>query len=278
MTKIIIATPSYSTEYGGIIVLHKLCHILNEVGFDSYVIDYTGNNQQLNLNPNFNTKNINIKEVDTFNDIIVYPEITVGNPYNFKKCVRYLLYYSSKKNIHYSWGSEDFWIYYRNEFYDSIKEYNILTVVDTKVDFFKNLNYTRDIDSCYLIRKGNDYDHISKNYHPPNSLYINHNDDLSYLNIFNRCKRFFSYDYNTYVNSIAALCGCESIIVPLKNLHINDFNKTNPDRLYGIAYGLEDIDNCKNANILRDYLYRIENNQYNDVKSMFNKVVNYFKI
>jgi hypothetical protein len=276
--KIIIAAPHYSTMYGGIIVLHKLSHILNQIGFDSYMIDFLGSGADIRLNPNFNTKNIHLNDIDFLNDIIVYPEITKGNPYNFSKCVRYILYYNNKRNVSHTWNPSDFWIYYRDEFYDSINEYNILTVTDTKVDFYTDLGLDRTVDSCFLIKKGNDYTHVSKNYHPPTSIEINNHTDSYFLEVFNRCKRFYSYDYNTYINEIAALCGCESVIVPLVDITIDQFRERNPDRLYGIAYGIEDIHNCSSTDILRNQLAIKEQTQYNIVKNMFFKIITYFHV
>lgn len=274
--KIIIASPPYSTVHGGIIVLHKLSHILNQMGFDSYMIDFSGRGNNINLNPYFSTKNISINDVDLENDIIVYPEITGGNPYNFKKCVRYVLYYNSMRNVSHTWNPSDFWIYYRDEFYDGVKECNVLTVADTKVDYYKDLGLKRDIDSCFLIKKGNDYAHVSKNYHPERALQINNHTDAYFLEVFNRCKRFYSYDYNTYISIIASLCGCESVIVPINGIDVNKFRKNNPERIYGIAYGLEDISNCTSSDLLRKQMELNEQYQYEKTKDMFLKIINYF--
>jgi len=277
MSKIIIAAPPFTNQYGGIVVLHKFSHILNEIGYDSYLIDFTGSGKSITLNPNFNTKNINKSLIDCDNDIIVYPEITIGNPYNIKKCVRYILYYNEKRNVYHTWGNDDFWIYYRNEFYDSIKELNLLTIYDTKVNYFKNLNLQRNIKSSFLIKKGNDYRHISKVYHPTESIELRHWVDDSYLlNFFNNCQNFYSYDYNTYINVIAALCGCNSIIVPIKNVDIQSHNIKNPDRLNGISYGIDDIRDQENVDVLRTELINKEINQKHEVDVMFKKILNHF--
>jgi phosphatidylserine decarboxylase len=37
MTKIIIGAPSYTNKHGGIIALHRLCHILNNLNYDAYI-------------------------------------------------------------------------------------------------------------------------------------------------------------------------------------------------------------------------------------------------
>jgi hypothetical protein len=160
-----------------------------------------------------------------------------------------------------------------------MKNKNILTVVDTKVDLFKNLNLHRDINSAFLIKKGGDYPHISKKYHPVDSIELtNWSDDLYLLNFFNRCVRFYSYDYNTYLNNIASLCGCESILVPINGISIDTHRLNNTDRLHGIAYGLEDLDSCKTSNILRSELDDKETRQFNEVYMMFKKIIKQFNI
>jgi hypothetical protein len=275
--KIIISSPSYTTKHGGVITLHKLSHLLNEIGFESYMVNYNGNLGKIDLNPMYNTRNIDWKDIDKENDIIVYPEITGGNPYNFKKCVRYILYHTSQKNIHNTWGENDFWIYFVDQFYDGIKDKNILTVRDTKVDFFKDLGLERTEDSCFTIRKGNRYKHISKNYHPKNSFEIKESNDKTILELFNKYKRFYSYDADTYLSIIAALCGCESIIVPLEEVSAEEWKSKNEHRRYGIAYGNEDIENCKNVDKLKQQLVNTEKNQYISVNDMFDKIVDYFK-
>lgn len=276
MKKIIVASPDYTTKYGGIVVLHKLSHILNEIGFDSYMVNHTGDARVVKLNNNFNTKNINASYIDKEHDIIIYPEIVKGNPYNVNKSVRYVLYYNKLQNTYTTWGDNDFWIYYGDEFYDGMRDKNILTIYDTKVHYFRDLNENRHIKSCFLIKKGNDYNHVSKNYHPVNSLEINNWEDSYLLDIFNRCETFYSYDYNTYISIIAALCGCKSIIVPLKNISANDFRATNVDRAYGIAYGSDDIQSCNTLDSLRTSLINKETEQCVETSHIITKIIEYF--
>ena len=124
--KYLIQTKSYDENSGGIIVLHKLCSILNELGHESYLIPphnryyeisknsphtsvkavlgflrrvFIGLRQEHNAyktfktNPAFNTPILNAKGT-VFDDdwIIIYPEIVVGNPLQAKNVVRWLLY------------------------------------------------------------------------------------------------------------------------------------------------------------------------------------------
>jgi hypothetical protein len=46
---------------------------------------------------------------------------------------------------------------------------------------------------------------------------------------------------------LAALCGCESIIVPYKNVKKEDIVNAQPSFKYGIAYGIEESEYAKNT-------------------------------
>ena len=89
---IIIAAPSYNESIGGSIVLHKLCHILNKVGYPSQLTTLpklNGNGTEFYINKEYD---IPIAEnIDIENDIILYPEIIRGNPFGAKNVVRYIL-------------------------------------------------------------------------------------------------------------------------------------------------------------------------------------------
>lgn len=276
--KIIIAAPGYETKWGGIITLHKLCHVLNEVGFDSYMINYTGNGKGINLNPDFNTTNITIEQVDRENDIMVYPEIVAGNPYKMKKCVRYILFFNKVRNTYQTWDKNDFWIYFTEAFYDEMKPKNILSMFDTKVDFYRDLGKERENKSCYSKRKIADYDHVSKEYHEEDSVFIGNDtsNPQEYLNLFNKYKRFYNYDNDSYTNTIAALCGCETIIVPVNGISAEEFKRKQPTQRYGVCYGLEDIENSKNVDKLREDLINQEKNQLIQTNDMFDKIIDYF--
>jgi hypothetical protein len=59
MPRIIITAPSYNPAIGGAITLHKLCHILNLIGYDAYLYPTLKLNDQLKyftLNEQYNTK------------------------------------------------------------------------------------------------------------------------------------------------------------------------------------------------------------------------------
>lgn len=272
--KILITSPSYTNKHGGILVLHKLSHILNELGYESYMIREHPKLGKCGLNPKFNTKQLDISKIDKVNDIIVYPEIVLGNPYGVANVVRYVLYFNSIRKTYTTWGDKDFWLYYRDEFYDGIKDKNILQIVDSKIDYFKDLKLDRTVDACFLIKKFNKYNQPFIQKHPNNAIEVVGFEDEYYLDIFNKCKRFYSYDNETHISVIAALCGCESIIVPRDGISKEEWLRKNQTRQYGIAYGLDDLDNCKNVDKLRSSYYKLESEQKLQTKIIFERILN----
>jgi hypothetical protein len=284
MPQIIICAPSYNPSIGGAVVLHKLCHILNELNYDASLtttIKLNGQTEYFVLNPDFNTKIAS--EIDINNDIVIYPEIESGNPFQSKNVIRYILnkfHLPEHGNTMATWGSEDYWLYFHDLFYDKIKEPNFLHILHTKIDYFINLNKDRDIESCFTFRKKSEDKQNLNIIHPIDSIEIPYNVSDEYLlDIFNRSKRFYSYDTETYLNILASLCGCESIVVPYKNLKKSDLLEKQPAFKYGVAYGLDDLKYANETNHkLKEYLFNLEKNQIEETKLAFDKIFNYFKI
>lgn len=277
MTQIIIAAPLYNESIGGAVVLHKLCHILNELGYNSSLtttLKLSGQTEYFLLNDNYNTKIAT--EINLEKDIIVYPEIEPGNPFGCRNVIRWILndyHLPEKDNTVSTWGDKDLWLYYSEEFYDGLKEKNILFVRETKLNKFINYNIERTNESCFTYRKNHHLKNLLSIIHPLNSIEIPHIiSDNELINIFNKCKRFYSYDTETYLSELAALCGCESVVVP------NSLSKTNNNRL-GVAYGLENLEYARSTkDQLIKKLTQEESDNYTNTKIIFGKVFKYFNL
>lgn len=284
MTRIIIAAPSYNPAIGGAIVLHKLCHILNELGYDAALTTTPKLNGQVTyftLNPDFNTKLAT--EIHFEEDIIIYPEIEPGNPYQCKNVVRYILnkfHLPEYDNTIATWQENDYWVYFHDLFYDGIKEPNFLHILDTKANTFQDLNLLRDTEACFTYRKKSEELNNLNIIHPEGSIEIGYNTpDEELIKIFNSCKRFYSYDTETYLSILAALCGCESVVVPYKQITKEQVLGKQPAFKYGVAYGLEDLEYANTTREdLRHYLLTLEEQQINDTKVAFNKIFSHFKL
>lgn len=101
----IIYAPAYKDDSGGIIVLHKLCHLLNELGHQAYLwpnqfgvrptlwkkIKRSLKKFPYHTNSEYNTPIAN-KSLFHENSIVVYSEVDYGNPLAAKNVVRWLLH------------------------------------------------------------------------------------------------------------------------------------------------------------------------------------------
>jgi hypothetical protein len=286
MNKIIITTPSYNPSIGGAITLHRLCDILNDIGYDAYLtttLKLNGQTEYFILNDKYNTKIAT--EIDIENDIIIYPEIEPGNPFECKNVVRYILnkfHLPEYDNTISTWGGKDYWLYYHDLFYDNLKDKNILTILDSKLDLFKDYKIDRNIESCHTYRKRSHERDIIVPIHPQDSIEIGFNTpDDTLIEIFNKCKRFYSYDTETYLSTLAALCGCESVIVPNTNIPAEEIlhRRMTLGITYGVAYGIDDIDNAKQTqHLLRSHFENQEKQQYIYTKLEFEKIFKYFNL
>lgn len=285
MSRIIIAAPSYNPAIGGGLVLHKLCDILNNSGYDAYLFTTPKLNGQMDyfvLNENYNTKIA--KEIDAEHDIVIYPEIESGNPLECKNVVRYILNKfhlpSEDSNVMGTWNENDYWLYLHEHFYDGYRDRNFLHIIESKISIYKDYNLDRPNKSCFTYRKRSAEKDSLPIVHPSDSIEIGYNTPDEYLiQLFNSCQRFYSYDYETYLTQLAALCGCESIIVPYKEIKKEELIKNLPALKYGVAYGLDDLDHANSTrHLLRDYLQELEDTQIIETKLAFNKIFTHFNL
>jgi glycogen synthase len=89
--------------------------------------------------------------------------------------------------------------------------------------------------------------------HPAESVEImNEHSQEDYVNIFNEKEIFISYDPLTFLNIIAAMCGCVSVVIKVDGIStqfdwlqttcVSSYVKDKGiERLYGIAYGIDEI-------------------------------------
>jgi hypothetical protein len=109
---------------------------------------------------------------------------------------------------------------------------------------------------CHTFRKTQIYKNGIHPIHPSDSFeFIHHNTNMKLgemISLFNKYEYFISYDPITFLFYIAALCGCVPIVYPIDGktkqewLQMNafveymDYKKI--DNIYGIAYGIEDLE------------------------------------
>lgn len=70
MKKFVISTHGFDMGIGGLKVLHKLCHLLNENGYDAYLIPVNFN-EPFGMYEGYNTKMITQDILDNLEEAIV---------------------------------------------------------------------------------------------------------------------------------------------------------------------------------------------------------------
>lgn len=267
--KYVIFSPQNNS--GGAIVLHNLCKLLTEQGENAKILysnRFSCKNSLISglLNPLLflldevvSVVYTQYKEHSLFvrtgcsvkgckrkwypflqkNTVLIYPEIVYGNPLKADKVVRWFLYYNKhyKNNGDEPIGYEksDLFYSYREVFNDDKvnPECRILQTPYFNLNMYKRYNYGERHGKCYIIRKG--YNRTDK----PTSLdgiVIDHLTEQEKVRAFNECAYCISYDTQTEYSTIAAMCGCISVVVPEKGKTRNDYLSEN-EYGYGIAYG-----------------------------------------
>jgi hypothetical protein len=191
------------------------------------------------------------------NTLVIYGETVEGNPLGAKYIVRWILaplYIHARNDIYTTWNKNDLVYFFNNELKLNDKPQNIVKFLTTIYinPNLQNRGLPRS-GSCHTFRKSNMHNNI--NFIHSSDSYIIHNESQDELiQIFNDREIFISYDPLTFLTIIAALCGCISIVYKvdglskeewIENTAIAKYLKFKNEPLYGIAYGLEEVEFAK---------------------------------
>jgi hypothetical protein len=266
--KIIIYTRPFDILCGGIIALHNLAKIINDLNHPIYYA-------KLFVYNNLKYKNIfcnnfaNIDEIDD-NTIVVYPEIIQGNPLNCKNVIRWILLELGIEmpHDHYlSWGLTSLesgvasdgtnnLIYH----WETNKYKSILCCPWFNINFiYKNIPKTK---TCYMIKKGYLIHKNIKFFHKEDSILIDNLNISEKNDIFNESTYFYCYDTKSAYAIFAISCGCIPIIYPIENVSKEEYFKSTAlykdNKIYnaGIAYGIDDLEHAHNTKLEGINMYR----------------------
>jgi hypothetical protein len=261
----------FNLSDGGTTVQYYLAKILKEMGENVKI--YNSRGKQHNIIYNEYIDKITQEELEE--TVVIYCEGIQGNPLKAKYVVRWMLSELGKnvpnewKN---NWGLNELVYYFNPEpkFFIDINKigdiYKIMYLIYINPDI-KNLHLNKT-GWCYTLRK-NFYHKSIKLCHPYNSYEILRiHTQYDYINIFNKHKYFISYDPLTFLSIIALLCGCISIVYPLegmdkktwiKNSSIGEFINNTNGEIYGLAYGIEDLEYAEKT-------IHLASNQFDNLK------------
>ena len=260
---IYLHTPCFNYEEGGTVVQFNLAKILDDFGQNVRIHVPSGIKLANHI---FNKYYDNDFPIDE-NVVVVYCEGIQGNPLGAKYVVRWMLSVLGQ-NVSFhnliTWAKDELVYHFNSEprFFNFPERkntiYKLLSCLylnpDVKQTYFGERNgYCFALRKAFLIHKS-----IIYLIHPKISFEITKEHSQSeYIEFFNKYEFFVSYDSNTFLTMIAAMCGCISIVYKVDNLSKSDWLKTTAaaeylknkglDSLYGIAYGVEEIDHAKNT-------------------------------
>ncbi len=302
---IFIYAPSYDMNNGGTVVLHRLCHILNEIGgCESYLIKTSSHKHKRSFFRYFMKKHFRFKNKNNYktninwntpiwdkynypkDSVIIYPEIINGNPLGIKNVVRWFLHQPGFHTNEVSYSSGELYFKFNsaiNDFYYpcSKTSSNEMKVIYYPIDIYNKKNdhsktHNRDIPSCHMIRKGTHKKHI----HSEQSISLDGLEHEEIADIFIRSRKFFCYDDYTAYSIFAVLSGCESIVIPDEETSIDDWYPNIEDR-YGIAYGLSDEQRewaFKTKHKVLEHIINEHKKSQRNVEICLEEIIQYFNL
>jgi hypothetical protein len=277
MKKFLISTHGFDMGIGGLKVLHKLCHLLNERGHDAYLIplDFS---HPFSVYEGYNTKMVTQEIMDNLEEVIViYPESWYGNYLNAPNVVRWILGFPYQQFVD-TWDSKELWFWYLPYFFTGEFKKdtdNFLYVGETHRDIFYDMKQPRS-GSCWSIRKST----VSpdKYVHPDGTFIPYHaaGDLVSLSLLFNSKETFYCYDNYTYLTMQSLMCNTDTIVIP-------DGSNTKEKFLSGfelnkyLAYGQDDLKRSQSVrNEFFDHVGQIEQNTLTQLDIFVEKCYGYF--
>ncbi len=239
---------------GGCYSLAILFRDLKSVGADVYLSHRAFNAP--GLTPYEEKDFLENNEVNLNECIVIYPEVTSGNPIGAKYIVRWLLHWPDYFTpVSDSWNKEtDLFFAYQN--WQKLKSEEMGYRVDGMLSsfsvnhqIFKDLGRTRS-GACFTQRKG-PLKGSKINDLPEGAEDISHVTSRGNLDAlahaFNKYEDFYCFDEQSHLSVLAALCGCNSIVASQSTTR-EEYFKGRPGHFkYGIAYGMEDIEHAKST-------------------------------
>lgn len=284
----VIWSPEFNESSGGIIALHYLCHLINNLGRKSYIFRPELVYQSLGYQGAFNSvkseafSRIYAPVRTSFpskNSIVIYPEIVEGNPLKGQNIVRWLLYKPGAFTGTIQYGEDDLIFTYQDAF-DSNELPQIrggnLYVLYYLNDIYKQTNFGKREGACFLIKKG--AHKLSRKEYGKKTLIdgLNH---MEKARIFNQSEVFISYDTSTLYSQYAALCGCSSVVVPDDGVDVDEWHQQDPRWRYGVAYGFsnDEISRAKSTRpLLNSLITKLEESSIESVKRFIDVCDQYF--
>jgi hypothetical protein len=254
---LVYTVSSFNFKCGGLVVQYEFCRVLEKLGINVKI------SAPEKIQNSIFCKYYN-NDFDLNNTVVIYGETIEGNPLKAPYVVRWILaplgIICNPNNK--TWGSNDLVYYFNsdNKFYNNDKlfgtVYKSLTTIYIN-PLINNCNDPLRKGYCHTFRKTQFHKKLKYAHHPNSQEIKREHKVIQCINIFNKRKFFISYDPLTFLNIIAAMCGCISVVIKIDGLTEIEWLKTttaypylkanNLNKIYGIAYGLSEVEWAKNT-------------------------------
>ena len=227
---VIVAPEPYSRRWGGVCALYQLADAMQRRGEAVAVL----------IEPN--RKKRGSLPIDP-GIVAILPEIYAYEPTGSKNVVRWLLNRPALSGTGDGFKPSDLLFLWSEAYRSKVpgEDCGLLFTSDWRRDIFRDRCVARG-GTCYLVRKGS---HKPRDQHPSDALciddYLDRGGDQYLADVFNRHERFISYDHATMLSTIAAMCGCESVIIPDGVRTAVEAVRDDVLGLAGVAWGFDDL-------------------------------------
>ena len=150
-----ISCSDYETKFSGIKALHHLCHALNLLGEEAYLVGATKESLKLRT-PLLRESDILRHRHSNLSPIIVYPEIVSGNPLQLPNVVRWLLNSPGHIGGEESFDDSELLFAYSTDFVPENTLMPILRIPVVDNSIFNNIdnpNHEHRQGSCFYANK-----------------------------------------------------------------------------------------------------------------------------
>lgn len=254
----IVSAAPYNENNGGAIFQHVLVDTLNRLGETALVwpqppiYKKRRRDRLMNLlrpaapfptSPELNTPVFNGRRAPS-DAIVVYPEVVRGNPLRADHVVRWILYKPGVLHP-YEFGSDEMF-FHCGEMFDvpEITGGAAELVMWRRNRVYRNENRPGRKGVAYIVRKGFEKERLAVT-ETPDAIRIDGKSHAEINEIFNRVETFVSYDEATMYSQFAAICGCDSVIVPGWFPDQKTWQANHPLAANGVAYGFENLDHAR---------------------------------
>ena len=255
----IIDIATFLPSSGGICTLHRLCHDLNLLGETAFITSPI-------THPSLNAPYVGARKFKKDKIVVIYPEITHSNPLGAKNVVRWIL--NVPDGSYYDTLLPTDLILKYSESYKLAERCThdgyLRTTFSDKLGIFYSTKAPRS-GTAFLIKKGG----MKKKIHPDDSLDLRPylNDHEAMAKIFRSIKYFYCYDSYCFLATLAALCGCVTIVTPPEKETIENYILNNPSTKYGIALGLENLKHAEDTiDLVPDHHKKVKEAELQTIK------------